>query len=79
MINIIESPEIIMLSFDKTEGDGMVNYQSKDFAEEDTWSSGPETSNSSDPDVEPMRGRTSEEGHPSKSPIDSTWGHVVTL
>ena len=34
VINIIESPEIIMPSSDETEGDGMVTDQSKGSAEE---------------------------------------------
>ena len=58
VINIVESPEVIMLSSDETEGDEMVGHgHGKGFAEEDTWSSGSETSNSSDPDFKPRKGR----------------------
>ena len=51
VINIVELPEIIMLTFDETEGDEMVVNQGKGSIKEDTWSSGTETSNSSDPDL----------------------------
>jgi len=54
VIHIVESPEIIMLSYEKTEGDGMIDNQSKGSVEEDMWSSRPETS---DPDFESRRGR----------------------
>ena len=47
-----------MLSSDETEGDEMVgNGHGKGSAEEDTWSSGSETSSSSDPDFKPRKGR----------------------
>ena len=57
MINIVESPDVIMLSTNETEGDEMVDNQGKGFIEEDTWSSGPKSSNSSDPHFEPRRER----------------------
>jgi len=50
--NIVESPEVIMLSSDELEG----SY-GKGSVEEDTWSSGPETNNSSDPDYKPRKER----------------------
>jgi len=58
VINIVEWPDVIMLSSDETEGDDMVgNGDGKGSAQEDTWSSELETSNSSDPDFKPRRGR----------------------
>jgi len=57
VINIVESPEIFMLSSNDTEGNDIVANQGQGSIEEDTWSSGIETSNSNDPDFEPSRRR----------------------
>ena len=57
VINIVESPEVIMLSSDEAEDDEMVGKHGKGSEGEDTWSSGSETNNSSDPDFKPRRGR----------------------
>ena len=58
VINIVESPEVIVLSSDEAEGDEIMSKHGKGSEEEeDTWSSGSETNNSSDPDFKPRRGR----------------------
>jgi len=57
VINIVESPEVIVLSSGETEDDEMMGEHGKSLEEEDTWSSGSETNNSSDPDFKPRRGR----------------------
>ena len=51
VINIVESPEVIMLSSDESKGS-----HSQGSIEENTWSSGPETNNNSDPDYKPRKG-----------------------
>jgi len=50
--NIVESPEVIMISSDESEGS-----HGKGSVEEDTWSSGSKTNNTSDPDYKPRKGR----------------------
>ena len=59
VINIVESPEVVVLSSDEAEDEEIVSKPSKgsEEEEEDTWSSGSETNNSSDPDFKPRRGR----------------------
>jgi len=52
VINIMESPKVIMLSSDESEGS-----HGKGSVEEGTWSSGSEMNNSSDPDYKPGKGR----------------------
>uniref|UniRef100_A0A7C9DLF8 Uncharacterized protein n=1 Tax=Opuntia streptacantha TaxID=393608 RepID=A0A7C9DLF8_OPUST len=58
VINIVESPELIVLSSDEAEDAEIVSKHGKGSEEEeDTWSSGSETNNSSDPDFKRRRGR----------------------
>ena len=57
-INIVESPEVIVLSSDEVEDDEMVGKHGKGSEGEDTRSSGSETSNSSDPDFKPRHSST---------------------
>jgi len=52
VINIVESPEVLMLSSDESE-----SSHGKGSIEEDTWSSGLETNNSSDHDYKSRKGR----------------------
>jgi len=57
VINIVESPEVIVLSSDEVEDDEMVGNHGKGSEEEDTWSFGLKTNNSSDPNFKPREGR----------------------
>ena len=52
VINIVESPEVIMLSSDESEGS-----HNQGSIEESTWSSGSKTNNSSDLDYKPRKGQ----------------------
>jgi hypothetical protein len=58
VINIVESPEVVVLSSDEAGDEEIVSKPSNGSGkEEDTWSSGSETNNSSDPDFNPRRRR----------------------